>query len=215
MTVSQSPHENHQWDQLPWRFALMLTWEDNIPRGSHRLLSWWPEYAGVCGLDPDHLGYFYAGNPSCLLLAFARHFHPTGLSSGPIGRVSSCPLLREHERSNEIFDKLGKLTYLEAFAMESWRTNCFQANTAHRVAVKPFEFSDGYKVKAGEAIEFNQHGVLWDESLYPEHTRFDPSRFLNKNKSLVDTRLDWPVWGVPRYIWLVVWPRSRVPINFC
>ncbi len=109
--------------------------------------------------------------------------------------------LYDPARQQEIYEELGKLALLEAFALESWRTNCFQANTAHRVALKPFEFSDGYKVKAGEAIEFNQHGILWNESVYPEHKKFDPSRFMKKNRSLVDTGLDWPVWGVPRYIW--------------
>jgi cytochrome P450 len=67
--------------------------------------------------------------------------------------------------------------------------------------MKPFQFSDGYKVPAGEAIEFNQHGLMTDEELYPEHEKFDPTRFLNKERSLVDTGMEWPFWGVPRYIW--------------
>jgi cytochrome P450 len=109
--------------------------------------------------------------------------------------------LGDSSRSHEISDCLTNLPLLEAFAMESWRTNCFQANTAHRIAMKPFQFSDGYKVAAGEAVEFNQHRLMTDEALYPQHERFDPSRFLNKNRSLVDTGMEWSFWGVPRYIW--------------
>ncbi|KAF1977810.1 cytochrome P450 [Bimuria novae-zelandiae CBS 107.79] len=108
--------------------------------------------------------------------------------------------LHEPSRSHEISDYLEKLPLLEAFAMESWRTNCFQANTAHRMAMKPFQFSDGYKVPAGEIIEFHQYGLMNDDAFYPQHEKFDPSRFLGKNRSLVDTGIEWPFWGVPRYI---------------
>ncbi|KAF2446078.1 cytochrome P450 [Karstenula rhodostoma CBS 690.94] len=108
--------------------------------------------------------------------------------------------LHESSRSQEISDYLGKSPLLEAFAMESWRRNCFQSNTAHRMAMKPFQFSDGYKVPAGEMIEFHQRGIMNDEARYPEPEKFDPSRFLGKNRSLVDTGIEWPFWGVPRYI---------------
>lgn len=109
--------------------------------------------------------------------------------------------LHDPSRSHEISEFLAKSPLLEAFAMESWRTNCFQANTAHRIAMRPFTFSDGYKVPAGEAIEFNQHNIMIDEALYPEPDKFNPSHFLGKGRSLVDTGLEWPFWGVPRYIW--------------
>lgn len=110
------------------------------------------------------------------------------------------PLL-DDTRSEQISEEMEKLKLLEAFTMESWRTKCFQSNTVHRIAMKPFEFSDGYKVPAGDAIEFNQHSLMTDEALYPEHKKFDPSRFLKANRSIVDTGFEWSFWGVPRYIW--------------
>lgn len=85
--------------------------------------------------------------------------------------------------------------------MESMRTKCFQANTCHRVAVKPFEFSDGHTARVGDAVEFNQHAVLSDAVTYPNPKEFDPGRFLNKGRSVVDTGIGWPFWGVPRMLW--------------
>ncbi|KAF2878468.1 cytochrome P450 [Massariosphaeria phaeospora] len=121
--------------------------------------------------------------------------------------IESVPL-REPARPYDISQSMEKLPLLDAFTMESWRTKCFQSNTVHRVAMKDFEFSDGYIIPAGEAVEFHQHSLMTNESLYPDHKKFDPSRFLNKNKSPVDTGIDWPFWGAPRYIcpgrWLVV-----------
>jgi cytochrome P450 len=97
--------------------------------------------------------------------------------------------------------QLDQLPFLEAFVMESMRTKCFQTNTAHRVAVKPFTFSDGHLVPPGEAVEFNQHIHFNDSDLYPNPTHFDPNRFLGKGKSIVDIGYEWSFWGVPRHIW--------------
>ena len=85
--------------------------------------------------------------------------------------------------------------------MESMRTKCFQANTAHRIAAKPFTFSDGHHVPAGEGVEFNQHAHFNDPALYPDPKEFDPMRFFDKGKSIVDIGYEWSFWGVPRHIW--------------
>ncbi|KAF2648817.1 cytochrome P450 [Lophiostoma macrostomum CBS 122681] len=102
--------------------------------------------------------------------------------------------------SSSLSAQLDDLPFLEAFVMESMRTKCFQANTAHRVAVRSFTFSDGHRVPAGEAVEFNQHAHFNDPALYLDSTKFDPCRFLNKGKSIVDIGYDWSFWGVPRHI---------------
>ncbi|PSN62395.1 cytochrome P450 [Corynespora cassiicola Philippines] len=128
----------------------------------------------------------------------------------PLRKECQSVPLHDSGRSQYISDEMEKLQLLEAFTMESWRTRCFQSNTVHRVAMKPFQFSDGYKVNAGEAVEFHQNGLMNDESLYPNPIEFDPSRFINKNKSLVDTGLEWPFWGVPRLICPGRWHVSNV-----
>jgi hypothetical protein len=82
-----------------------------------------------------------------------------------------------------ISDALSNVPKLEAFAMESWRTNCFQANTAHRIAVKEFAFSDGYTVPVGEMVEFNQHALMTDSAIFANPGVFDPARFTAKSTS--------------------------------
>ncbi|PTB35059.1 uncharacterized protein TrAFT101_006408 [Trichoderma asperellum] len=85
---------------------------------------------------------------------------------------------------------------LEGVLMESMRTHCFQATAVHRTAIRPFTFSDGYTVPAGESVQFYQAGVHFDEKRYSEPETFDPTRFQGGLRSVTDVGMEWPFWGV-------------------
>jgi cytochrome P450 len=97
--------------------------------------------------------------------------------------------------------KFDEMPVLEAFIMESLRSHCFQSTTCHRMTVDQFRFSDGYTIPPGEMVKFHSHRMLLDENLYPDSRSFNPNRFSNTGKSLVDTGMEWPFWGVPKMIW--------------
>lgn len=69
-------------------------------------------------------------------------------------------------------------------------------------------------------VEFNQHSILNDPSIFPEPSTFNPERFLHHHSSsfdessedrkvngeepleqrkVTDLSPSWPFWGVPRY----------------
>lgn len=93
---------------------------------------------------------------------------------------------------------------LEGVLMESMRTHCFQATAVHRTAIRPFTFSDGYTVPAGESVQFYQAGVHFDEKRYSEPDTFDPTRFQGGLRSVTDVGMEWPFWGVGKNSWCVV-----------
>ena len=73
--------------------------------------------------------------------------------------------------------------------------------SCHRMTVDTFKFSDGYTVPPGEVVEFHSERILLDSNLYPDPKSFNPSRFSDTGKTLVDTGMEWPFWGVPKMLW--------------
>ncbi|KAF2793132.1 cytochrome P450 [Melanomma pulvis-pyrius CBS 109.77] len=98
---------------------------------------------------------------------------------------------------------MSKLPLLEAFLMESMRTKCFQSTTIHRVALgKPYTFSDGYSVPAGEILSFLQHKVYSDDTLYAEARNFHPARFQGSGRAATDMPgMEWAFWGNSKLAW--------------
>lgn len=87
--------------------------------------------------------------------------------------------------------------------MESMRTHCGQVTAVHRTAVKPFTFSDGYTVPAGQSVQFYQAGMHSSEQYYTRPDTFDPGRFQGGNRSVTDVGMEWPFWGVGKFAWYV------------
>lgn len=92
---------------------------------------------------------------------------------------------------------------LEAFLMESMRTNCFQSTAVHRTALRPFKFSGGYTIPEGESVQFYQEKIHFDEARYPEAEMFNPSRFHGSRRAVTDVGMEWPFWGVGKNAWYV------------
>ena len=89
---------------------------------------------------------------------------------------------------------------------------CSQRNpvSVQRKAVKPFKFSDGTYVPAGNLISVPQCAVMRDSKNYEHATSFDGFRFVRivdgEPKSLpkyTDVTWSYPFWGAPRKAWLV------------
>lgn len=95
------------------------------------------------------------------------------------------------------------LPLLESFLVESIRTHCFLATVIHRVPLRSYTFSDGYTVPAGEIVEFYQHKMMSDNSVYPDAKRFYPERFKGTGKTSCDMGMKWPFWGNSKLAWCV------------
>ncbi len=92
---------------------------------------------------------------------------------------------------------------LESFLMESMRIHCFQSTAAHRTALKPFAFSGGYTIPAGESVQFYQEKTHFDENRYHEPKIFNPCRYCDSGRVATDVSKEWPFWGVGKNAWYV------------
>jgi cytochrome P450 len=113
------------------------------------------------------------------------------------------PALREEVK--DVLDDprpdMSKLPLLESFLVESMRTHCFLATVIHRVPLKEYTFFDGYTVPTGEIVEFYQHNVFRDDTIYPNAQKFDPSRFKGTGRASTDMGMEWPFWGNSKLAW--------------
>ena len=62
----------------------------------------------------------------------------------------------KNSQASSLKSRGAQTSLLEGFLMESMRFYCFQSTAVHRIALKPFTFSGGFTVPAGESIQFYQ-----------------------------------------------------------
>lgn len=81
------------------------------------------------------------------------------------------------------------------------------AVSVQRKALKPFTFSNGAHVPAGNLVAVPQQAVMRDEKNYRYPERFDAFRFYTSKDSNVpaikytDVSWEYPFWGSPSHPW--------------
>ncbi|UKZ75705.1 hypothetical protein TrVFT333_003397 [Trichoderma virens FT-333] len=68
---------------------------------------------------------------------------------------------------------------LDSFMKESARMNPVESVSSRRMALKPFELSDGYRVEPGEWICTAPRGMMSDARYYADPLKFQGFRFVN------------------------------------
>lgn len=112
-----------------------------------------------------------------------------------------CKLLEEERQAKLGGHSTNSLPLLDAFLMESMRTNSFQSTAVHRTAIKPFTFSDGYTVPAGHSVGFHQERVFLDPETYPDPGSFLPERHMQSSRASTEVGPQWPFWGAGKNAW--------------
>ncbi|KAI1312961.1 cytochrome P450 [Xylaria venustula] len=100
---------------------------------------------------------------------------------------------------------LKSLRLLDCFLRESARLSPPDALAVQRKAVKPFTFSDGTHIPAGNLVAVPQQAVMRDPHYYVNPDTFDPYRFYSKEQTVsdeavqrfTDVNMHFPYWGAP------------------
>ncbi|KAM0460019.1 hypothetical protein ACHAO4_002147 [Trichoderma viride] len=118
------------------------------------------------------------------------------------------------------FEKSGGKAFplLDSFMKESARINPVESVSSRRMALKPFELSDGARVEAGEWICTAARGMMLDARYYTAPQEFQGFRFVDSSilKNTLASDLvsqvqgtpsnftdigDWQLWGTGRSAW--------------
>ncbi|CAG8954817.1 hypothetical protein HYFRA_00004743 [Hymenoscyphus fraxineus] len=101
-----------------------------------------------------------------------------------------------------------KLYLMDSFLRESSRLNPLDGLTVQRKALKPFTFSDGSHIPAGNLVSIPQRVVMQDPESYPEPHIFNPFRFMQTSADedtpttkYADVNWKYTFWGSPRKSW--------------
>lgn len=97
---------------------------------------------------------------------------------------------------------------MDCFPSKSSRMNVLDGPTTQRKALKPFTFSDGSHVPAGNLVAIPQKVVMRDPERYKDPERFDPYRFMPESidgeaatTRYTDVNYNYTFWGSPRKAW--------------
>lgn len=101
-----------------------------------------------------------------------------------------------------------KLHFMDCFLRESSRLNSLDGLTTQRKAVKPFTFSDGSHIPAGNLVAIPQKVVMRDPERYKDAESFDPYRYMPEGVNVdaatakyTDVNWNYTFWGSPRKAW--------------
>ncbi|KAI4210937.1 MAG: hypothetical protein LQ351_006256 [Letrouitia transgressa] len=117
--------------------------------------------------------------------------------------VESCSLAK-------FKDTAGGLPLLDSFLKESARLSTFESTSVRRQALKPFVFTDGLRISAGDWVCIPHRSMMRDNKFVDNALEFDAFRSVNsllrdcntsQRTKLVDTSEDWLVWGSGRTVW--------------
>ncbi|OJD29368.1 cytochrome p450 [Diplodia corticola] len=94
-----------------------------------------------------------------------------------------------------------KIPLLDSFLKESARLHPSEAISVRRQAIKPFTFSDGTAVRAGEVACVPLNAIMRDTQRYQDGLTFDGMRFVEQSKvskaeGFCSSTADYPLWGL-------------------
>lgn len=100
----------------------------------------------------------------------------------------------------------GNLPLLDSFLKESARLHPSDAISVRRLVLRPYTFSDGTHVSAGDVACIPLQAILIDEKHYPNSMAFDAFRFLDQTSKANSTPFtnasaQFPLWGLGRHAW--------------
>lgn len=87
--------------------------------------------------------------------------------------------------SEEYFEVIMKLPYLDAVIKETLRMYPALARLERRVTAKTYNLGGKIPLVKDQLVEISVFGVHYNEQIYPEPFRFRPDRFLPENKHLL------------------------------
>lgn len=120
------------------------------------------------------------------------------------------PLLRDEIETVEAeghANPIKEMRILDSFLRESSRLNPLDALSVQRKAVKPFTFSDGTRVPAGNLVAVPQEALMRDANNYVDAANFDVFRFYSPRETegaahkYTDVNWKYPFWGSPNQPW--------------
>lgn len=117
-------------------------------------------------------------------------------------------ILREELNSLRLGESLESLHMLDAFLKESARLSPSDSISCRRQVIKPFTFTDGTHIQAGEVLCVPSTQIMLDDRLYPNGHVFDPYRFIKNGKvangdRFADASEKYPLWSLGRHVWYV------------
>lgn len=110
--------------------------------------------------------------------------------------------------NSNVKDPYDKLILMDSFLRESARLNPLDGLTVQRKALKPFTFSDGSHVPAGNLVAVPQRVVMRDPARYENPDTFNPYRYMQNSNNpdapttkFADVNWNYTFWGSPRKAW--------------
>ncbi|KAL8746542.1 MAG: hypothetical protein Q9190_001460 [Brigantiaea leucoxantha] len=109
----------------------------------------------------------------------------------------------------EFKDTAGGLPLLDSFLRESARLSASESTGIRRQALKPFVFTDGLRISAGDWVCIPHRCMMRDNKFVENASEFDAFRSMNvslrncsssRPTKLVDASKDWLVWGSGRTV---------------
>lgn len=102
--------------------------------------------------------------------------------------------------------KIESIPLLDSFLKESARLHPSEAISVRRLAVRPFQFSDGTVIEAGQVACVPLNAIMRDAQRYQNSLTFDGGRFVgqmeaNRVKAFCSTSTDYPLWGLGNHTW--------------
>jgi cytochrome P450 len=98
-----------------------------------------------------------------------------------------------------------KLHFMDCFLRESSRLNTLDGLTTQRKAMRPFTFSDGSHIPAGNLVAIPQKVIMRDPERYQNPDNFDPYRYIPEKTGAdtattkyTDVNWNYTFWGSPR-----------------
>ena len=112
----------------------------------------------------------------------------------------------ELENSSSLHSGLDSLPLLDSFLKESARLHPSDSISVRRKVLKPFTFSDGTQLAAGDMACIPLQAIMRDSRHYTDSLRFDAFRFMDSNgmehiSKFTDTSTTFPLWGLGKHAW--------------